>query len=41
LQNVEMSDDDTNVDTDSRDPVEVLHLDFGQLHKVQPLDMFM
>jgi hypothetical protein len=41
LQNVEMSDDDTVVDTDSRDPVEVLYLDFGQLHKVQPLDMFM
>jgi hypothetical protein len=41
LQNIEMSDDDTSVDTDSRDPVEVIHFDFGQLHKVQPLDMFM
>lgn len=41
LQTVEISDDDTTVDTDSRDPVEVLYLDFGMLHKVQPVDMFM
>ena len=40
LSTVEASDDDTNVEVDSRDPVEVLYLDFGDLHEVQPIDPF-